>query len=94
MEERGFTNRLDVFTLAAAMVVWSAHFMLLWIASIALPAHPAARWIGGVLTLAAFAALWFLWRRAGRPAIVTLPGLGIALATVGTFYGVLPALLS
>ena len=92
--EKGFTNRLDWTTLTLAMLVWMAHFTLLWIASIALPNHPAARWIGVVLTVAAAGALVLLWRRSGTGSIFTVPGLGIALAGAGVAFGMLPALLS
>ena len=94
MEERGFVNRHDWLTLVAAMVLWSVHFALLWIASVTFPAHPAARWIAWAVTALTFAALWWLYRRAGRPSIFTVPGLGIALAAVGTAFDVLPAFLS
>jgi len=92
--EKGFTNRKDWTTLTLAMSVWIAHFTLLWIASVALPAHPAARWIAIGLTVLAALALLFLWRRSGRPSVATVPGLGVAVASVGVAFDMLPALLS
>ena len=92
--ESGFTNRRDWLTLALAMTVWLAHFTLLWLASIALPTHPAARWIAIALTVAAAGALVYLWRRSGTGSIFTVPGLGVAIASVGVAYDMLPALLA
>ena len=92
--EKGFTNRLDWTTLTLAMMVWLAHFTLLWLASIALPTHPAARWIAVGLTVAAAGALFLLWRRSGTRSIATVPGFGIAIASAGVAFDMLPALLS
>jgi len=92
--ESGFTNRRDWTTLTLALTVWLAHFTLLWIASIALPTHPGARWIAGALTVVAAGALLYLWRRSGTGSIFTVPGLGVAIAAVGVAYDMLPALLA
>ena len=92
--EKGFTNQRDWTTLALAMTVWLAHFSLLWIASVTLPYHPAARWIAGVLTMVAAGALFYVWRRSGTGSIFTVPGLGVAIASAGVAFDLLPALLS
>ena len=94
MVEKDFTNRRDWLTLTLAMTVWLAHFSLLWVASIALPTHPAARWIAVALTFVAAAALPYLWRRSGTSSIFTVPGLGVAVASAGVAYDMLPALLA
>lgn len=88
-----FRNRTDWATLVIAMIIFSAHFTVLWATSIVFPGQPPARWLALVFTLAAFGALWWLWRRAARPSIVSVPGLGIALAFVGVAYDALPALI-
>lgn len=93
MEQSGFSNRADWFHPLCAMMVWSAHFVLLWGTSIALPGDPVARWIAVAVTAVAAAALGWLWRRGGRPAVTTMPGLGIAIAAAGIGYGVLPAII-
>jgi hypothetical protein len=92
--EKGFTNQRDWTTLSLAMTVWLAHFTLLWLASVVFPTHPAARWIAVVFTLVAAGALVLLWRRSDAGSVFTVPGLGIAIASAGTAYGLLPALLS
>ena len=92
--EKGFTNQRDWLTLSLAMTVWLAHFTLLWVASVALPYHPAARWIAVVLTVVAAGALFYLWRRSGTDSVFTVPGLGIAIASAGVAFDLLPALLS
>ena len=92
--EKGFTNQRDWLTLSLAMTVWLAHFSLLWIASVALPYHPAARWIAVGLTVVAAGALFYLWHRSGTGSVFTVPGLGLAIASTGVAFGLLPALLS
>jgi hypothetical protein len=92
--ESGFTNRRDWLTLTLAMSVWLAHFTLLWLASIALPTHHAARWIAVALTAVAAGALFYLWRRSGTGSIFTVPGLGLTFASGGVAYNMLPALLA
>jgi len=94
MVEKGFTNRRDWLTLTLAMTVWLGHFTLLWIASIVFPTHPAARWIAVAVTAIAAGALFSLWRRSDAGSIFTVPGLGIAIASAGVAYDLLPALLS
>lgn len=93
MEQGGFSNRADWFHPFSALVVWSAHFVLLWGTSVALPDDPAARWIAVAVTALAAVALGWLWWRADRPALTTMPGLGIAIAAAGVGYGVLPAII-
>lgn len=88
-----YRNRHDWFTLGAAMLVWFAHFNLLWAASIIFPGEPAARWIALVLTLAAYAALGLLWLRAKRPRPTSAGGLGLAVAAVGVGYDLAPAII-
>ena len=91
--DEGFYNKHDFWTLAAAMSVWAAHFTLLWVASVVFPGDPAARWLALVFTVAAGGALAWLYIRAGRPSVFSVPGLGVAIATVGTLYDMVPALI-
>ena len=88
-----FRNRHDFQTLAAALAVWTAHFGLLWAASSIFPDQPAARWIALALTVVAGLSLLWLWRRAGRPAITCVGGLGVAIAAIGIAFGVAPAIV-
>lgn len=92
MDQR-FTNRHDWWTLAAAFVVWSAHFTALWGASSIFPAQTAARSIALVVTLAAIGALGWLWFRARKPPVQSVPGLGLAIATTATFFSAVPPLI-
>jgi hypothetical protein len=92
--DHGFYNRHDWWTLAAAMAVWTAHFTLLWSASIIFPGHSAARWLAGAFTIAAFVALAWLYLRAKRPSIASVPGLGLALAAAGTLFDSVPPLIA
>jgi len=91
--DQGFYNRHDWWTLTAALAVWLAHFTLLWIASSIFPAQTVARWLAMALTLAASGALGWLWLRAGRPPVFRVPGLGLAIATVGTVFNAMPPLI-
>ena len=91
--DNGFHNRHDWFTIALAMAVWSAHFTVLWAASIIFPDEPIARWLALVFTIVAFVALAWLWNRAGRPSLFTVSGLGLAIAAGGTAFDATPALL-
>lgn len=88
-----FHNRHDYRTLAAALALWAAHFTLAWTASSIFPDQPAARWIALALTLAASLVLWWLWKRAGRPGITSVGGLGIAIAAAGIAFGFVPAIV-
>ena len=88
-----FTNEPDWWTATMALVVWAAHFMLLWTASSVLPGQPEARWLALGLTLAAAAALARLWRRAGARSLVSVPGLAIGLAAGGVAFDALPAVI-
>lgn len=92
MENR-FHNHHDWFTLALAFVVWSAHFTVLWAASIIFPGEPAARWLALVFTIAAAGALVWLYLRAGRPSVLSVAGLGLAIAAAGTAFDAMPALV-
>lgn len=92
METR-FSNEHDWFTVAAALALWAAHFMLLWTASVVFPGQAAGRWIALALTLLAGAALAWLWRRASRPPLRSAAGLGLAIAAAGVTFGFAPALL-
>ncbi len=89
--DQGFSNKLDWFTMTWALIVWTAHFALLWAASVIFPGEPAARWLALVLTIAAAIALIWLWFRADRPGIFTVPGFGLALSGLGVAYGAVPA---
>jgi len=91
--ERGFSNRHDWRTLAAAMAVWTAQFTILWVASIVFPGQALARWIALPCTLLAAGTLAWLYLRARRPALLTTPGLGLAIAAAGTLFNALPPLV-
>lgn len=88
-----FHNRQDWKTLTLAMVVWAAHFTALWAASSIFPGQPAARWIALAFTLVAAAGLFWLWRRAGRPSVSSVAGLGLAIAALGVAYDFVPAVV-
>lgn len=92
MAER-FTNEQDWITATLALAVWAAHFMLLWAASSLFPGQPAARWIALALTVAAAGALVWLYMRAGRPSLFSVPGLGLAIAAGGTLLDAVPPLI-
>ena len=88
-----FRNDIDWLTPVLALALWAAHFSLLWAASSIFPDQAVARWIAVVLTVAAFALLWWLWVRGGRASVTSIPGLGIVLAGAGVAFGVLPAIV-
>lgn len=88
-----FRNRQDLWTPVAALAVWAAHFTLLWAASIIFPDQPAARWLALALTVAAAGALAWLYMRAGRPSLFSVPGLGLAIAAGGTLLDAVPPLI-
>lgn len=88
-----FSNEQDWYTATLALVVWAAHFTLLWAASSVFPGQPAARWIAFVLTAVAIAALAWLWRRARPASIFSVPALGIGIAGAGVAFDVVPALV-
>lgn len=92
MPER-FSNEQDWFTAIAALVVWTAHFSLLWGASSVFPGQPAARWIALVLTVAAAVALLWLWRRAKMRTWFSVPGLAIGLAAAASAFTAAAALV-
>ena len=88
-----FRNRHDWVTVAAGMVVWAAHFTVLWIASSVFPGEPIARWLALPFTIAALAALAWLYLRAGKPKLGSVPGLGLVLAAGGTLFDAAPPLI-
>jgi len=88
-----FRNQMDWLTPVQALALWAAHFSVLWAASSIFPDQALARWIAIALTAAALAILWWLWKRAGRVAVTSTPGLGIALAGAGIVFGVVPAII-
>lgn len=89
-----FENELDWIALGGAFAIWSAHFMLAWAISSIFPGETIVLWLTLALTVAAFAALAFLWRwrKAATPASVA--GLAIAIAALGVLYGSLPSLMA
>ena len=89
----GYRNAIDWLTPTLALTVWAAHFMLVWAASSIFPDQPAARWIAAALTLVAATALLLLWRRGKVSSIASIPGLGIAIATCGVAFDMLPAII-
>jgi len=93
--ERGapFINRIDWFTAIAALAVWFAHFMAVWCASVIWPDQAAGRIVGVALTIAAFGALYWLRRRAGKPPLHNVAGLGLAIAAVAIAFSCVPALI-
>jgi len=88
-----FSNDHDWFTVTAALVVWAAHFMLVWAASVVFPGQPLGRWIAFALTLLAGVALGWLWMRASRPSLFSAAGLGLGIAAAGVAFDVAPALV-
>lgn len=88
-----FRNRHDFRTLALALATWAAHFTMLWSASSTFPDEPEARWIALAGTIAAALALARLWTRAGRPALRSVAGLGLAIAATGVAYNFAPAVV-
>lgn len=87
-----FHERQDWWTVTAAFVIWSVHFMAVWSASVIFPAQPPGRWIALPLTLMAWTALAWLWRRrAGDSAMI--PRLAITIAAGAVLFDTLPALI-
>ena len=90
---RDYRNSIDWLTPTLALSIWAAHFALLWAASSAFPDQPTARWIAAILTVIAFGALYWLWRRGAASSLVSIPGLGLAIAAVGIAFSLLPAVI-
>ena len=88
-----FTDPVDWQGAGWALVVWLAHFTLLWGASSVFPHEAAARWLALAGTIAACAVLVLLWRMRGVSTVRSVPGLGIALAAVAILFGAMPALI-
>lgn len=88
-----FRNRLDWRTLALAFTIWTAHFMAVWSVSIIFPAQAIARWIAVALTLAAFAALFAVWKRARDAQHSRWTDLAVAIAAGAVAFDTLPALI-
>jgi hypothetical protein len=88
-----FANEDDWFTATLALVVWAAHFMLLWAASSVFPGQAAARWSALLLTVAAAGGLIWLWRRAARRSALSVPALGIGLAAAAIAFNAVVALV-
>lgn len=88
-----FHSRHDWRTLSLALVIWSGHFIAVWLVSIIFPGQAIARWIAVALSVLSFAALYLLWSRKRRPAIRSVAGLGIALAAVGVAFDTMPAII-
>lgn len=88
-----FTNRTDWFTAFWALCVWFGHFMLAWSASVIWPVGATGRIVAGVLSLVAFAALGWLWRRVRPVSIRTVGGLGLAIAAMAIAFGTVPPLI-
>lgn len=86
--------------LLGPLVIWAAHFTLLWIASSVAPDRPAARIAAGIVTLAALALLAWLARSiavlprddATTRWIRTMGLLATAVAAISIAWQVLPAL--
>lgn len=91
--EHGHRNEIDWLTPSLALILWAGHFMILWFASIIFPDQPPARWIALAVTLAALAALVWLWRAGKVRTVYTVPGLGIAIAGAGIVFDAMPALI-
>lgn len=88
-----YSEPLDWTSVGLALVVWAAHFSVLWGASSVFPGLAAARWIALVATIVAAVALGWLWRsRAGRgPRSVPQASIGLSAAAIA--FGAMPALI-
>lgn len=78
-------------TMALAFTIWAVHFSAAYAGELIFPNEMAARWVAAGATLAALAALAWVWW--GREARSTLGDLAVALATAGVIYDAMPALL-
>lgn len=77
-------------TVLLAFAIWAAHFLVVYAASLIFPGQIAALWIALATSIAALAALAWLWWRAR--ALTTLDMLAIGLAALFVVYDTLPAL--
>ena len=89
-----FENELDWIALAGALAIWTAHFMLAWAIGSIFPGERIVLWLTLALTVAALAALAWLWRRRRVAGIGSAAGLAIGLAGVAVLYDFLPALMA
>lgn len=88
-----FHTRHDWITVGLAFSVWFVHFMIVWSISIALPGMALGRWLVLPVTLAAFAALWWLWRSRETANIGAVSTLAILIATGAIVFSGLPPLI-
>ncbi len=94
--DRNFSEPTDWVAVSLAFAVWGAHFSVLWAASSVLPGDRAAQGIALGATMAAFAALVWLWRRRAHRAHRghrAMPRLAYELAGVAILFGALPAII-
>lgn len=88
-----FINRQDWFTAVAGLTVWFAHFMLVWCASVIWPGQATGNIVAVLLTLAAYAVLFVLWRRVRPVSLQSVAGLGLAIAAMAITFSCVPALI-
>lgn len=91
--DRNFSEPIDWVAVFLAFAVWGAHFSVLWAASSVLPGDRAAQGIALGATMAAFAALAWLWRRRAHRGHQAMPRLAHGLAGVAILFGALPAII-
>lgn len=92
MDDR-YSEHVDWKAAVLALMVWAAHFSVLWGASSVFPGNAAARWIALAATIAAAGALVWLWPpdRARGPVAIPRTSIGLAAAAIG--FGAMPALI-
>lgn len=87
-----YSEPVDWAAAAWALAIWAAHFSALWGASSIWPDQPAARLAALAATVAAAAALAWLWRRRGiGPRSV--PAVAIGLSAVSIAFGAMAAIV-
>ncbi|MFC4254757.1 hypothetical protein GRI97_04925 [Altererythrobacter xixiisoli] len=84
--------RINRRTIAAAFILWTAHFMIAYGAEQIAPGSMAARWIAPIAALASFAILALCWRRLGSNGS-NVVRLGLAISGVAIAFQTMPAIV-